>query len=72
MSRRAKITYPHSTVGNSTPTEKYHVGSVVFLPFRITSDEGEEGFLLEALHEEVSEQFDPPGAQIIISKEILP
>ena len=43
-----KITYPHSE------KQQYHVGSVVFLPFVIIKDDGENGWIMEPSHDTVS------------------
>lgn len=69
MSRREKITYP-TKQATSTVSDKYHVGSIVFIPFVINCEASDGRWEVVWLHEDVDVNVDRNGLHI--PKEILP
>ena len=69
MSKRQRITYPTGQA-QSVASEKYHVGSIVFLPFVITDDNGDDTFFVETSHPQL-QNYDGGMLSFSIPKEIL-
>ena len=69
MSKRQRITYPTGQA-QSVASEKYHVGSIVFLPFYITAEEN-DFFEVRSSHNEI-QTVEGGNVYLDIPKEILP